>query len=263
MAKKPAIMVAIVLSAAAILGLCSAPTYADINPIERFNQYSITFDNSNNFANAKEPDAITQTWQATALNDSTTAFFNTGTLLPPPPTWVGDGVIGVSSFVNNPNPPPPALPYVSAIITADNGLTGTTTLSGVFPVTVGHTGGLYSIEGKYGSHGGVDDNGKYIFQMVLPGNWSTACTTPTSGEHQLVHINPLWTIDTDWSFVGGYTTFSAHIDPYFNDPPPGTHRYDIGLDFIIYGAPVPVPPSMLLLGSGLLGLAGWRRFRKS
>jgi hypothetical protein len=26
---------------------------------------------------------------------------------------------------------------------------------------------------------------------------------------------------------------------------------------------VPLPPSMLLLGSGLLGLAGWRRFRKS
>lgn len=28
-------------------------------------------------------------------------------------------------------------------------------------------------------------------------------------------------------------------------------------------APVPVPPTVLLLGSGLLGLVGWRRFRKS
>jgi hypothetical protein len=26
---------------------------------------------------------------------------------------------------------------------------------------------------------------------------------------------------------------------------------------------IPVPPSALLLGSGLLGLAGWRMFRKS
>jgi hypothetical protein len=25
---------------------------------------------------------------------------------------------------------------------------------------------------------------------------------------------------------------------------------------------VPLPPTVLLLGSGLLGLAGWRRFRK-
>lgn len=28
------------------------------------------------------------------------------------------------------------------------------------------------------------------------------------------------------------------------------------------GPPVPLPPTVLLLGSGLLGLAGWRRFRK-
>jgi hypothetical protein len=26
---------------------------------------------------------------------------------------------------------------------------------------------------------------------------------------------------------------------------------------------VPLPPTVLLLGSGLIGLAGWRRFRKS
>jgi hypothetical protein len=29
------------------------------------------------------------------------------------------------------------------------------------------------------------------------------------------------------------------------------------------GSAVPLPPTVLLLGSGLLGLAGWRRFRKS
>jgi len=29
-----------------------------------------------------------------------------------------------------------------------------------------------------------------------------------------------------------------------------------------YGAPVPLPGAVWLLGSGLLGLAGWRRFRK-
>jgi hypothetical protein len=28
-------------------------------------------------------------------------------------------------------------------------------------------------------------------------------------------------------------------------------------------SPIPVPPSVLLLGTGLAGLVGWRRFRKS
>jgi hypothetical protein len=32
---------------------------------------------------------------------------------------------------------------------------------------------------------------------------------------------------------------------------------------VTVGAPVPLPPTVLLLGSGLLGLVGWRRFRKN
>jgi hypothetical protein len=30
-----------------------------------------------------------------------------------------------------------------------------------------------------------------------------------------------------------------------------------------FGSQVPVPPSLLLLGSGLLSLVGWRKFRKN
>jgi hypothetical protein len=36
----------------------------------------------------------------------------------------------------------------------------------------------------------------------------------------------------------------------------------VSLD-VVLPSTVPLPPSLLLLGSGLLGLAGWRRFRKS
>jgi hypothetical protein len=39
----------------------------------------------------------------------------------------------------------------------------------------------------------------------------------------------------------------------------GSTWYEVKLEYTA----VPLPPSVLLLGSGLLGLAGWRRFRKS
>jgi len=42
---------------------------------------------------------------------------------------------------------------------------------------------------------------------------------------------------------------------------PGADPYSYTLDTLRY-QPVPLPGSLLLLGSGLLGLAGWRRLRK-
>jgi len=42
--------------------------------------------------------------------------------------------------------------------------------------------------------------------------------------------------------------------------PDATSYFD---DFSANVRPVPLPPTALLLGTGLLGLAGWRRFRKS
>lgn len=38
---------------------------------------------------------------------------------------------------------------------------------------------------------------------------------------------------------------------------------NINVAFRVEGTPVPLPPSLWLLGSGLLSLGGWRRFRKS
>lgn len=52
--------------------------------------------------------------------------------------------------------------------------------------------------------------------------------------------------DCGWGGHGGY----AYVDGFSQYLPPPPPR-------------VPLPPSVLLLGSGLVGLVGWRRFRKS
>jgi len=43
---------------------------------------------------------------------------------------------------------------------------------------------------------------------------------------------------------------------------PGATAYTYTLDTLRYQTAAPLPGSLLLLGSGLLGLVGWRRFRK-
>jgi len=45
--------------------------------------------------------------------------------------------------------------------------------------------------------------------------------------------------------------------------PYGDGDYQDNVLWVSVNNPVPVPPGVLLLGSGLLGLVGWRRFRKS
>ena len=64
----------------------------------------------------------------------------------------------------------------------------------------------------------------------------------------------------------GATYFAAAGDPYLGK----TLRVNlfgntqVNFDLVSLDATaVPLPPGLLLLGSGLLGLAGWRRFRKS
>jgi len=52
----------------------------------------------------------------------------------------------------------------------------------------------------------------------------------------------------------------ANWSPAYGQP--GYVSTDIAMNYVFY-SDIPLPPSALLLGSGLLGLLGWRRFRKS
>ncbi len=72
------------------------------------------------------------------------------------------------------------------------------------------------------------------------------------------------------SYVGNYAYLHPNNHPFatvgtWNHAywvTDGTDGYNVRGIIEITTNPVPLPPTMLLLGSGLLGLAGWRRFRK-
>lgn len=58
----------------------------------------------------------------------------------------------------------------------------------------------------------------------------------------------------------GWTVAAASFPPSSSFTEAEASRY---LFYSVEGTAVPVPPTMLLLGSGLLGLVGWRKLRKS
>lgn len=245
-------LVAILVGITVVLGLFTAPTDAALTRIERFNDYKTVFDNPFNFANAVGTYGIRQTWHPDSIGDMVNHTFNLAAGYYNM-SWTGDANIGVSNVLATPA-------SVSADITALTGLNGQTYLvadvnaSNNFPLKVGSAGGFYFLEIFFSSARGVDDGYPYIFQMTLPGDWSAV--GPGPGQHELLGINPLWSIVNDFTFDGANTIFRAELAQYFDD---GAHN--INVDFILHGGPVPLPPSALLLGSGLCGLAAlaWRR----
>lgn len=61
------------------------------------------------------------------------------------------------------------------------------------------------------------------------------------------------------TFNSGVSGYSGPLEIRLSSSQAQTGFDQLALD----GSAVPLPPSLLLLGPGLLGLAGWRRFRKS
>jgi hypothetical protein len=68
-----------------------------------------------------------------------------------------------------------------------------------------------------------------------------------------------WVTQNDWTFNPGFDMAPFFAIQGYNPDSNATLSFKVDQ---VQLNPVPLPPSFLLLGSGLLGLAGWRRFRK-
>lgn len=223
-------------------------------PVERFSVYSIDFASLNDFTNAFTNVTTFQTWQGNAGNVALAYTFKGIPSDAADFVWKGDalGNVAVSNKRYS-----LGLGLISADITASNGLKGQTLLSynSQSLLSPGVSNGLYTLEGTFNPKGGVSTGNPFTWKLIIPGDWSS--TGNTTGCHQLLSINPLWTIVDNFAFVNGQTIFTAVMNNYSND---GSH--DIGMDFKLYGAavtPVPVPAPVLLFFSGLLGLIGLRK----
>ena len=116
-----------------------------------------------------------------------------------------------------------------------------------------YTGKLYSISDS-------DINASYA-----PSGW-------TWRDNQEVTINPPeGGVDGSWSYTGGGSGAYGHLVMEFGIPT-SWNLNNLGFhwgptcanDVIEGGAPIPEPATMLLLGSGLIGLAGFRKkFKRS
>ena len=222
---------------------------ASVYIVEEFYDILLNFDNPDNFSGDYINGSFYQTWQLPSQGDILYEDW-------PLPSNVdsvslsGDANIGVSNIVYNPD-----TGKLTANITALTGLQGTTKINIItsnFGYEVGISEGYYYLQYTLSIDGGSSIVSPCSYQVALPGNWSVSGTSP--GTHQLLYLNPFWTMDTDFTFDGINTIFKAHIDQYYDD---GNHQSD--LNFIIYGSAVPIPGALWLLGSGFLILIGFRK----
>jgi hypothetical protein len=120
-------------------------------------------------------------------------------------------------------------------------------------LNTGVSGGYNYLDEFYDPQGNQTTGQTFTFTVDIAGNYSASGVG--TGRHQLVSLNPAWTVTQNFAFNGTDTIFSADINNY----DPSTDR--IGLEYQIYGSPVPLPASGWLLFSSLSGLNFLRRRR--
>jgi hypothetical protein len=167
-----------------------------------------------------------------------------------------DGNISLSYVTSGTN-------QYTGTFTADHGLTDRSAFSYSMPVGADATQSVLTLAVVNGYHvldflgGGSNflDNGNPFHLVVdIPGNWSTQGTT--TGDHNLIALNPSWTITENFVFKNGVTEFAAQELNFQGDNP--------GLEFQLVGSvATPEPSTLAMFGTGLLGLIGAVRRRLS
>jgi hypothetical protein len=107
------------------------------------------------------------------------------------------------------------------------------------------------------------------FWKLLPDgiSWVLPAVTPAGSENEpAFEPAAAWYFTNKGQWVDGTPAFVKFLEPdgSFSDLITLNNNGPDGAAVIIFQSdPVPIPPAMWLFGSGLLGLAGLRRFRKS
>lgn len=139
----------------------------------------------------------------------------------------------------------------------------TTSASGVWNITAVYTEAAYTNTYNLTNYGGV------LFSNKDESNWDTAVTVDLADTYFFSKTSACssgtpYALSSDNVLSAFVTTAFTYNSVYFaagdllllfNDGG-GDADYD---DFVLHGAPTPIPGAIWLLGSGLIGLVGLRR----
>ncbi len=105
---------------------------------------------------------------------------------------------------------------------------------------------------------------QHIFATNPDNTWQTFSVTLESSNWERVTTWVYWPPPSGGFGTESLATVLQNVNTFhiLTDYAIGSGE-EVYLDNIAVGSAVPIPPSLVLLGSGLLGLGGWRRFRKN